>query len=152
MVILKPHIMHEMHSRLCLMNTRQELIEQLLHRILSLIETILGNIQRATASHHNGHVTWSRNFCSCHVMTVFPCHLPVALGFSLQFTFHEIWFLFSFSSTCHDNRCITWSAFPCHLAAMENGWHQAARESVMADASICAITGNSMFRPVEMYR
>ena len=56
--IVKPiDTMHELHSRLCLMNTRQELIEQLLHRILCLIETILENIQRATGSHHNGRVT-----------------------------------------------------------------------------------------------
>jgi hypothetical protein len=39
------------------MNTRQELIEQLLHRILSLVETILENIQRATAISLNGRIT-----------------------------------------------------------------------------------------------
>ena len=49
--------MHQLHSRMCLMATRLELMEQLLHRILSLIETILESIQRATASHHNGRVT-----------------------------------------------------------------------------------------------
>ena len=49
--------MHQLHSRMCLMGTRQELIEQLLHQILSLIETILENIRRATASHQNGRVT-----------------------------------------------------------------------------------------------